>query len=517
MRVIIAGGGISGLALAGSLEKAGIDYVLLEARDCVDPQVGASIAINAGSMRVLDQLGAADEIIDQTTPITTVNHHNPDGTFISPSGNDWVLLGARFFYETAFMDRQLALRAMANSIHQKEKILLKQRVKSVDHTDTGVTVHCEDGSSFSGDVLIGCDGVNSKTRSEMWRIANKAEPGYFDAAEKTKMTAEYSCLVGISTGMDKMGMTVGDVDYVYDKGKSFLVFCGKNGRSFWFFFQKMNKIYNRNDPDFPRFTKEDAEQIAVENGWRPCHSKLKFRDLWNNRFSYALVPMEECLYEKWSWGRMAVVGDGSHKMTANHGAAGNNAIESAIAMANSLQRIHDRGDLSTSTIRKTFIEWQQKRQARIDDTVKAAAMICRMHGQATWKDRLMVYWVMPNANSLLSNIYRDQIIGAEILEYLPVPERSFLGNTPFNPVRGIGFEVDVMKRALFALPLLAIWFCMYRFSAGPALTSFVEASRDTDTAQWMRVLLYPADVGLIYAIWLIEGARLGNELSLMQV
>lgn len=68
-RVIIAGGGISGLTLAIALEKANIDYVLLEARDTITPNVGASIGIFQNGTRILDQLGCLDEIAEETVPI----------------------------------------------------------------------------------------------------------------------------------------------------------------------------------------------------------------------------------------------------------------------------------------------------------------------------------------------------------------------------------------------------------------------------------------------------------------
>lgn len=68
-RVIIAGGGIAGLTLANSLSQAHIDYVLLEARDEIAPQVGASIGIFAQGARILDQLGAYDNIVKLIHPI----------------------------------------------------------------------------------------------------------------------------------------------------------------------------------------------------------------------------------------------------------------------------------------------------------------------------------------------------------------------------------------------------------------------------------------------------------------
>ena len=72
-RVIIGGGGISGLTLANSLEKAGIDYILLESRDTVHPQIGASIGLFANGCRIFDQLGCFDRIAAETCAIR-VNH-----------------------------------------------------------------------------------------------------------------------------------------------------------------------------------------------------------------------------------------------------------------------------------------------------------------------------------------------------------------------------------------------------------------------------------------------------------
>ena len=44
-RVIIAGAGISGLTLANALQRTGIDFILLEGRNEIAPQVGASIGM----------------------------------------------------------------------------------------------------------------------------------------------------------------------------------------------------------------------------------------------------------------------------------------------------------------------------------------------------------------------------------------------------------------------------------------------------------------------------------------
>jgi 2-polyprenyl-6-methoxyphenol hydroxylase-like FAD-dependent oxidoreductase len=102
-RVIIAGGGIAGLTLANALERAGIDFVLLEGRSEIAPQVGASIGrlssrsyrcamisltFNTGifpnGCRILDQLGCMDDIEAVTEPLLWAGDHYENGDYITP-------------------------------------------------------------------------------------------------------------------------------------------------------------------------------------------------------------------------------------------------------------------------------------------------------------------------------------------------------------------------------------------------------------------------------------------------
>lgn len=56
-KVIIVGGGLSGLGLAHCLTKAGIDFIVLERSDLLVPKGGASMALWPNNVRLLDQLG----------------------------------------------------------------------------------------------------------------------------------------------------------------------------------------------------------------------------------------------------------------------------------------------------------------------------------------------------------------------------------------------------------------------------------------------------------------------------
>jgi 2-polyprenyl-6-methoxyphenol hydroxylase-like FAD-dependent oxidoreductase len=61
-KVIIAGGGVAGLALANMLEKFDIDYVILEAYKEIECPGGAGIGLMPNGCFLLDQLGLYDAI-----------------------------------------------------------------------------------------------------------------------------------------------------------------------------------------------------------------------------------------------------------------------------------------------------------------------------------------------------------------------------------------------------------------------------------------------------------------------
>lgn len=93
-RVIIVGGGLGGLTLANALERADIDYVLLEARADICPQLGASIGIFPHGARILDQLGCWEDLKNASYGIQWAGNHHASGQLISPK-SDGPQLGLR--------------------------------------------------------------------------------------------------------------------------------------------------------------------------------------------------------------------------------------------------------------------------------------------------------------------------------------------------------------------------------------------------------------------------------------
>ncbi|KAL4975806.1 hypothetical protein BDW66DRAFT_151536 [Aspergillus desertorum] len=73
LRVIIIGGAVSGLTLAHCLEKADINYVLLEKHHHITTNIGGSIALQPAGCRILDQLGVLGHLEKSRNDIQAVN------------------------------------------------------------------------------------------------------------------------------------------------------------------------------------------------------------------------------------------------------------------------------------------------------------------------------------------------------------------------------------------------------------------------------------------------------------
>jgi 2-polyprenyl-6-methoxyphenol hydroxylase-like FAD-dependent oxidoreductase len=410
-------------------------------------------------------------------------------------------------YPPTFLDRQVVLEVLYSHIKDKNKVLVGKRVDRIDHKEDGVTVHCTDGTSFHGDVIAGADGVQSQVRREMWAAADEQEPGAIPKEDKESMTAEYKCLFGIATQTNNY--PAGYVDITYAKDKSSLCITGKDGRFYFFMFEKMDKVYHH--PDIPKFTTTDAEAFA--DSFRDFNivpkdfptGAIKFSDVWKNRTSHSLVALEEAEYQRWTWGRFVCIGDGIHKMTPNAGLGGNSAIESAAALANALYDLRKSNinkNPSRKDIEASLATFQKGRQERVSAIVTLANKVTRIHALKSWSDKFTAYWAMPLLGDTVSDLATDMYIGAIKIDYLPVPERSLKGDMPFNPDHGCGKKESYLKRFLLGLPLIAIMFVAFRSlpSASDVLTPWQLPS-------------FLTDYGVLYSILLVESTRRANALN----
>ncbi|KAI1323102.1 FAD/NAD(P)-binding domain-containing protein [Xylariaceae sp. FL0255] len=377
-RIVIAGGGIAGLTLANMCEKFGLDYILLEAHSEIWPAVGASIGLFANGLYILDQLGCYEAIqaVSHGIKYDTFNLLDGDGKPMSVIRYLQDHQRIRHGYGMVFFDRQMLLKVLYDNLKDKTPILLSKRVKKVIHSDNGVEVLTQDGGSFSGDILIGADGIHSTIRSEMRRIAELDSPKYFDKKEEDNVPCYYQCSFGIAQNVPNWSMS--EQCFTCGNHTSFLVVSGPDNRVYWFLFVKLPTVVR--GKAIPHYTKEDEAEFVSKYKDSKVREFLTFGELYACRLQSTLTAIHEVVYKKWFFGRVMLIGDSVHKTNPISGSGGNGAIETAASLLNALLDLrsdrpsHSLSHLSASEITKVFEKVQKDRHSDAKNFVKKAHM-----------------------------------------------------------------------------------------------------------------------------------------------
>jgi 3-(3-hydroxy-phenyl)propionate hydroxylase len=154
--VVIAGGGPTGLMLAGELALAGVDVAIVERRASQDLVGSRAGGLHSRTIEILDQRGIADRFISQ-------------GQVAQVAGFAWIPLDISDFptrhpYGLALRQNDIE-RILAGWVDELAvPIYREHEVTGFAQDDTGVDVELSDGQSLRAEYLAGCDGARSLIR-----------------------------------------------------------------------------------------------------------------------------------------------------------------------------------------------------------------------------------------------------------------------------------------------------------------------------------------------------------------
>ena len=154
--VVIAGGGPTGLMLAGELALAGVDVAIVERRASQDLAGSRSGGLHSRTIEVFDQRGIADRFLSQ-------------GKVAQVAGFAMIRLDISDFptrhpYGLALWQDRIE-RILAGWVDElKVPIYRGREVTGFKQDDTGVEVAVSDGQSLRAKYLVGCDGGRSLVR-----------------------------------------------------------------------------------------------------------------------------------------------------------------------------------------------------------------------------------------------------------------------------------------------------------------------------------------------------------------
>ena len=102
----------------------------------------------------------------------------------------------RLGYQCGICERRRFLGSLYEQLKDKSRVCLEKKVIEVRHKEDGVVVRCADGSEFRGDLVIGADGIHSRTRMEMQKFAEETGPkGLIDRDKSSKSMERRGCVV----------------------------------------------------------------------------------------------------------------------------------------------------------------------------------------------------------------------------------------------------------------------------------------------------------------------------------
>jgi len=156
--VVIAGGGPTGLMLAGELALAGVDVAIVERRANQDLEGQRAGGLHARTIEVLDQRGIADRFL-------------AEGQVAQVAGFAWIRLDISDFptrhpYGLALWQNRIE-PILAEWVGELGVPILREReVTGFAQDEAGVDVELSDGASLRATYLVGCDGGRSLIRKK---------------------------------------------------------------------------------------------------------------------------------------------------------------------------------------------------------------------------------------------------------------------------------------------------------------------------------------------------------------
>ncbi|KAF9906441.1 hypothetical protein EC991_000688 [Linnemannia zychae] len=334
IRVLIIGAGIAGLTLGILLERANIQYEILEKHPFHSP--------------LGKQLGLMDEIHRLSKPFGAMvfRESNLDiiGTFNARTPLD---INDRYGGYNCIIARRDLCALLAAQI-PTDKIKFGKRVLEIRQNAGEVILRCADNTVFHGDILVGADGAYSAVRQGLY--ADLAAKGELPKGDNIPMGYLYDCLVGVTDPMDPTM-----IPSLTEKFSEFQTILGKDNNSYWCIPLTDNRISWMVVKFHNKGKKYAEDMIFKHSGWGAEAAELMSYDYRELTTTYgcdlgelmdntpkgamAKVMLEEKFYKTWYKGRIVLTGDAVHKVLPFGGQGANQCIHDVLNLTNLLVQL----------------------------------------------------------------------------------------------------------------------------------------------------------------------------------
>ncbi|MFP6655940.1 MAG: FAD-dependent monooxygenase [Myxococcota bacterium] len=336
-RVLVVGGGISGLAMARGLTRVGIECLVVEKSRQWQP-TGAGIILSVNAMAALDQLALAE-------PLKERGFRLGRGAITNEQGRELALMD----FGTLEMEFGPTLSIHRAALHEvlldgasAANILLDTSIDAMTQRPDRVEVQLSNGQEDHFDLVIGADGIGSRVRE-------------LSFGEIPADYSGYTCWRFVVEA-DLRQSTMCEM---WGRGKRFGVV--PLGETQFYVFAVANAERNTADPEPGRLDRF-CDRFCEFGG--PAPTILAALDDANKLIHNDL---SEIRVGNWFRDRAVLLGDAAHAMTPNMGQGAAMALEDAAVL---VELLKTSGPISErlekyQTRRHDRVRWVQNQSRRI--------------------------------------------------------------------------------------------------------------------------------------------------------
>jgi 2-polyprenyl-6-methoxyphenol hydroxylase-like FAD-dependent oxidoreductase len=346
---LVIGGGIAGPAAAMALQKAGIESVVYEAHPASAEGIGAFLTLATNGVDALRTLDAEGPAIAAGFPSTAIVVWSGTGKRLGAAVVSTTLEDGTTGHtlKRADLYRAIRDRAAARGI----RIEHGKRLVAAENLAGAVRASFADGSDAAGDILIGCDGINSTVR----RIIDPKAPA-----------PTYAGLINLGGYVRGVRVDAEPCTYhmIFGKRAFFGYAVAPDGEVWWF--------ANVPQPDEP--ARGSLAEIGTE-GWRRRLIELFADDagpatqlIQATTHELSASPIHTMPHlPNWHSDRMVVIGDAAHAPSPSSGQGASLSIEDAVQLGKCLRDL-DGWD-------QAFARFEQARRPRVERIIRQAARV----------------------------------------------------------------------------------------------------------------------------------------------
>jgi len=345
MPFIIVGGGIGGTAAALALSRIGRRAIVLEQSASLT-EIGAGIQMPPNAFKAFAALGileAVQEIAAYPERLVLGDMLTGKPVYQAPIGDAFV---ERFGYPYALMHRGDLLQILVTACERSEYITLKTSARVTNFEDVGdrVIVRTSAGDIHEGQALIAADGLWSSTRSALFGSEPPLTDSYIVCRGAVPVAQIPEALYSQSVTM-----------------------WGGPELDLFHYPLRRGEIYNigvsYRDPaaaNAPATTQGNRELLTARfrDACPHVRALLPYVDV-----SRAWVLYDRPALQRWTKGRIALLGDAAHPTYIYISQGACMALEDAVILAELISQIHD-----PEQAFKAYEEARYLRTARIQVT-----------------------------------------------------------------------------------------------------------------------------------------------------